>query len=45
MKPKIYLQKINILFQIGEEYDTEEIVSYGYKILIFKPINKLKPRR
>ena len=28
-----------------EEYDTEDMGSCGYKILIFKSINELKPRR
>ena len=27
--------------KIGEEYDTEEMGSYSYKILIFKYINEL----
>ena len=38
---------IRLIFylKIGEENDTEEMGSYSYKILMFKSINELKPRR
>ena len=29
---------------MGEEYDTEDMGSYGYKILIFESINELELR-
>ena len=46
MNIKLYLQKRLIFyFSFGEEYDTKEMVSYSYKILIFKSINELILRR
>ena len=37
---------IRLIFYLkqGEEYDTEDMGSYGYKILIFESINKPKLR-
>ena len=37
---------IRLIFylKLGEEYDTEDMGSYGNKILIFESINELKSR-
>ena len=44
---KIQTLFIRLIFylKVGEEYDTEEMGSYNYKILIFKSINELKSRK